>query len=86
MSWDVSFDMLLRARLPFLGPDEVLSPDADLVDLGLDSMAMVELLTALEETYDVTMPEETLNIATFRTPASVWSALCSALGVTGGPC
>ena len=48
------------------------SPEADLVDSGvLDSLALVELLFALEREFAVTIPLEELDIDTFRSVASI---------------
>ena len=48
------------------------SPDADLIDSGvLDSLALVELLFALEREFGVTIPLEELDIDTFRSVASI---------------
>ncbi len=33
-----------------------LTPDSRLADLGIDSLAMVEAIFAIEETFDVTVP------------------------------
>lgn len=46
---------------------EVPSPDTDLIEGGLlDSLALVELLFALEREFAVTIPLESLDIDTFR--------------------
>ena len=48
------------------------SDDADLIDSGLlDSLALVELLFALEREFGVTIPLEELDIETFRTVRSI---------------
>jgi D-alanine--poly(phosphoribitol) ligase subunit 2 len=48
------------------------TPDADLIDTGvLDSLALVELLFALEREFGVTIPLEELDIDTFRTVESI---------------
>jgi acyl carrier protein len=48
------------------------APDADLIDSGiLDSLALVELLFALEREFGVTIPLEELDIETFRSVASI---------------
>lgn len=73
--WDEQFEQILRAHLPFLGPDEELGAQSGLRDLGLDSLATVELLGALESAYGVQLVDEALTLQTFATPASVWSAL-----------
>ena len=49
--WDERFEELLRRHLPYLAPDEALEPDLPLRDYGLDSLASVELLSALEKAY-----------------------------------
>ncbi|MGW7573844.1 acyl carrier protein [Streptomyces sp. NPDC054765] len=75
MPWDDRFEALLRAALPYLSPDEPLPPDAELVGLGIDSMAAVELLSTLEQAYDVRFPDESLHRETFRTASTLWSVL-----------
>lgn len=76
--WDHTFERLLREKLPLLAADEPVVLDADLVGLGLDSMAMVELLTELEQAYHVRFPDESLTVATFRSPRTIWSVLSGA--------
>ncbi|MER6046241.1 acyl carrier protein [Streptomyces sp. BHT-5-2] len=75
MPWDDRFEALLRAALPYLSPDEPLSPDAELVDLGIDSMAAVELLSHVEQAYEVRFPDDSLHRETFRTAGNLWSVL-----------
>ncbi|WP_447002572.1 phosphopantetheine-binding protein [Saccharothrix isguenensis] len=77
--WDERFEELLRAQLPFLSPTEPLAVDASLRDLGLDSMATVELLAAVESTYDVRFLDDALNLSTFATPGTLWATLSSML-------
>lgn len=38
---------------------ETLTPDCALADLGLDSLAMVEAIFAIEEAFDITIPFKT---------------------------
>ena len=73
--WDKRFEKTLRRYLPFLEDGEPLQEDAKLRDLGLDSMAIVELLGALETLYGVRFTEGALELATFSTPAKLWSVL-----------
>jgi acyl carrier protein len=48
------------------------SVDADLIDSGLlDSLALVELLFALEREFGLSIPLEELDIETFRTVRSI---------------
>ena len=52
--------------------------DADLIDSGvLDSLALVELLFALEREFGVTIPLEELDIDTFRTVSSIADLVAS---------
>ena len=51
---------------------QVPSPDTDLIDGGLlDSLALVELLFAMEREFNVTIPLEVLDIDRFRTVNSI---------------
>jgi acyl carrier protein len=43
------------AEQGLLTPDD-LTPDSRLADLGIDSLAMVESIFAIEEAFDVTVP------------------------------
>jgi len=72
---DPDFEELLRAVLPRLAGSAPLDPALDLKEAGLDSMATIELLVRLEDTYEVEFPEETLTAATFATPAALWGVL-----------
>lgn len=73
--WDQQFEDTLRRSLPLLSPDEELSPDLNLRDLGLDSLGIVELLTSLESGYDVRFAGDALTQETFATPSVLWKTL-----------
>jgi acyl carrier protein len=77
--WDPSFETLLREHLLFIGPDEQLLEDADLRELGLDSIGVVELLTTLERSYDVRFNDEELNPKIFESPGVLWRTLSTKL-------
>jgi acyl carrier protein len=79
--WDSKFDELLRQYLPYLAADEELTANVPLRELGLDSLAVVELLKALEDTYDVRFEDDALTLETFETPGVLWSALGNVLSV-----
>lgn len=72
------FRNLLATFLPYAGPG-VIQEDSVLRDLGLDSMHSVELLFAIEDAYDVVVPDEVLVDQTFHTAGSLWSALAALL-------
>ncbi|MCT2585121.1 phosphopantetheine-binding protein [Actinophytocola gossypii] len=75
--WDDQFEALLRQYLPFIEADEKLASDSPLRDFGLDSLGTVELLAALESTYDVRFTDDALALESFETPAVLWSTLAS---------
>jgi acyl carrier protein len=75
--WDERFEHILRSHLSLAAPTEALDPDADLGRLGLDSLTSVQLLTALEEAYDVSVPDELLDNEMFETPISMWTVIDS---------
>ncbi|MGG0646513.1 phosphopantetheine-binding protein [Bacillus mycoides] len=49
--------------------------DTDLKELGLDSLASIELLLELEEMYDITFPDELLTEDTFSSGSNLWGVL-----------
>ena len=70
--WDEEFGGLLRAALP---PDVPLGPATPLTDSGLDSIAMVGLLVALERAYDLAFPDDVILADLFRTAETLWTGL-----------
>lgn len=75
--WDDTFEKLLRQHLPFIEPDEKLSSGSPLRDFGLDSLGTVELLAALESTYEVRFTDDALTAESFQTPEVLWTTLTS---------
>ena len=74
--WAPEFEKVLRPHLPLAG-DRQIRPDADLADLGLDSLALVSLLIDVEETFRVTIPDELLMSATFASAGALWQVVVS---------
>jgi acyl carrier protein len=61
------------------------SPDADLIEVGLlDSLALVELLFAIEQELGVEIPADRLEVTRFRTLVSLAElvAECRVLGTS----
>jgi acyl carrier protein len=73
--WDERFERILRHHLRFLPASDALDPDSRLGDLGLDSLASVQVLLTLEEAYAVSIPDDRLNAEMFETAASLWQAV-----------
>lgn len=68
------FRKTLLAHLPY-ADNEDFAPEDDLAALGLDSMGVVQLLTDLEETYGLELPDELITEETFSTVGSLWDAV-----------
>ncbi|MBO2450273.1 acyl carrier protein [Actinomadura barringtoniae] len=81
---EAQFATLIRPYLRFLPEGEEVKPDSRLRDLGLDSMQAIELLFDIEDSYQVTLPDERLNDQTFETADSLWRAVDDERG-PGGP-
>lgn len=73
--WDAQFEEIVTRYLPFLPSGEKLAEDSALRDLGLDSLGTVELLAALEKTYDVRFVDDMLTMENFATPGILWRTL-----------
>ena len=59
---------------------ESISPDAVLVDLGLDSLTIVELLFDLEDEFEIEVPEERATFQTLGEAAALVDELVQAKG------
>jgi acyl carrier protein len=77
--WNDRFEQLLRGYLPYLSPDEPLVADLELRDYGLDSLASVELLSAIEAEFGVRIADDDLSLDTFQTPTVLWQAVSTVL-------
>ncbi|WIY03040.1 phosphopantetheine-binding protein [Amycolatopsis mongoliensis] len=73
--WDSTFDETLRSYLPFLPAEEALTAETPLREYGLDSLATVELLSVLEQSYNVRFEDDALNLETFENPGRLWTTL-----------
>jgi acyl carrier protein len=59
-------EAIVRTFIKISPTDRVIAPDENLVELGLTSMDMVNLMLAVEAEFDVTVPGTNLNPAHFR--------------------
>ncbi|MEU8001110.1 phosphopantetheine-binding protein [Catellatospora sp. NPDC049111] len=62
---------VLREFLPELADDQVPDDDVPLSSYGLDSLGSISLMLALEETLDITFPEDRLTPEAFATVGSL---------------
>ncbi len=58
-------------------PAETLADNDDLFAVGLDSLAIVNVMLALEETFDVELPDNMLNRRTFASIHALEAAVAS---------
>lgn len=80
---NTDFVTMLRPFLKFAGDQEI-TEESRLRDLGLDSMREIELLFALEDTFDVSVPDDRLVDATFETGGSLWAVIEDLRDPAGG--
>jgi acyl carrier protein len=69
-----SFRKTLLAHLPYAVDEDFTAAD-DLAALGLNSMGLVQLLTDLEETFGLELPDELITEETFATAGSLWATV-----------
>ena len=65
---------VLCGRLPFTG-SESLGPDDPLMDLGLDSLTIVQLIGDLENAFHIDFPDDLVDAETFATVGSLWAVV-----------
>ncbi|MDT0261960.1 phosphopantetheine-binding protein [Jatrophihabitans lederbergiae] len=70
----LAFQDILRPHLPYADAGELVD-STDLTSLGLDSMGIMALLADLEDRYELELPDEILNEATFATVGSLWRTI-----------
>jgi acyl carrier protein len=68
---------ILHSYLKQIGDGDSLTMESNLYELGLESMAAVNLLLELEEIYGVIFPDALLTESTFETPLALKSAIVS---------
>jgi acyl carrier protein len=66
---------VLRAQKALRVDVDTLTPEADLFAAGLNSFASVDLMLAIEQTFDVVFPDEALTRRTFGSIASIAAAV-----------
>jgi acyl carrier protein len=74
-AWTAEFEQILCDALPALAERGELRPDVCLRDNGLDSMATIEMLLRIEETFEISIPDSLLNSRTFTDPGSLWAVV-----------
>jgi acyl carrier protein len=79
------FENVLRTCLgDLVSPDTPLREDSDLSTLGIDSVTVVRLLVAVEDTFGVTIPDEAIRFETFSSPGALWTVVSGLLEAQDG--
>lgn len=72
-------EKVLRPNLKFHASDAPLGADQNLGELGLDSLASINLLFDLETEFGVSIPDEALDENTFATLANLEAVITQSL-------
>ncbi|MFD9941091.1 acyl carrier protein [Nonomuraea sp. NPDC059023] len=75
ITWDERFEAAIAECLPDGVVADGLEPDVSLVDLGLDSISMINLAARLEDEYQLALPDDLVTFTTFATPAALWETI-----------
>ena len=74
---DPDFEAVLRECLDgLIGPEVALHEGSDLAQFGMDSLTVVRLMVTLEDTYGVTIPDESISFEIFSAPGALWNLIC----------
>jgi acyl carrier protein len=66
---------LLREHGTLTADVDALAPETDLYEAGLNSLSAVDLMLAVEQTFDFVFPDDTLNRRTFSSILSIASVV-----------
>lgn len=78
------FEAMLRECLDgLIGPDTPLREDTDLAEAGIDSLTVVRLLVTLEDSFGVTIPDETVAFEIFSSPGALWNVVSGLMEAPG---
>jgi acyl carrier protein len=72
---DEKLQNVLRSHLPEAAPDGPLALDSTLVELGIDSLRLVEFIIDLEDTFQIAIPDEEMLADNFNTVGTVSTLL-----------
>jgi acyl carrier protein len=75
----IAFRKTLLTHLPYADNADFAATD-ELTALGLNSMGVVQLLTDLEETFGLELPDELITEETFGTVGSLWEVVARLVG------
>jgi acyl carrier protein len=82
--WPDAFEKILREHCRFVAPEAPIDPDITLTVQGVDSFAMLVLLSGIEDGWDIAVPDEMLTVEVFSTPRVLWSAMAELIAQQNG--
>jgi len=71
--WPDTFETILRRHLPLAG--DIPLDDRSLIDLGLDSRALISILVEIEDAYEVEFPDDAINLQIFGNAVTLWDTV-----------
>ncbi|MET9958572.1 acyl carrier protein [Streptomyces sp. NPDC006326] len=77
--WNAKFENLLRQGLPGLGRDEAPAADVPMEAYGLDSMALIGIVSSLESVFRVSLAGQVVIPVRTLTAGQLWGILSAAL-------
>jgi hypothetical protein len=77
--WNAKFENVLRQGLPGLGRDKQPAADVPMDAYGLDSMALIGIVSGLEKTFGVSLAGQVVVPVHTLTAGQLWGILSAAL-------
>lgn len=70
-------------RCAWVIPETVaITPDLELLEAGVDSITLVEIIAGLEMEFDCTFSSDQITFEAFHTPAAIASTVASVMSAT----
>lgn len=77
--WNARFETILRQGLPGLGQGKAPDADVPMEHYGLDSMALIGIVSALESAYGVSLAGQVVVPVRTLTAGHLWGIVSAAL-------
>jgi hypothetical protein len=77
--WNTRFETILRQGLPGLGKDKAPAVDVPMEAYGLDSLALIGIVSALESAYGVSLAGQVTVPVRTLTAGHLWGIVSAAL-------
>ncbi|MET7702358.1 MULTISPECIES: acyl carrier protein [unclassified Streptomyces] len=77
--WNAKFETILRQGLPGLGKDKAPAADVPMETYGLDSLALIGIVSTLESVFAVSLAGQVTVPVRTLTAGQLWGVLSAAL-------